>query len=106
MDERSRSRRKLTALSWTRRQRLTSRARKLKTILRLLRSRYGTVGNQLRVVEDELAAALQAMPEWVRPGKGGVGADAPRWPKWSQREREAHGFPDTMPLRPWMKFRN
>ena len=39
------------------------------------------------------------MLEWVRPGQGGTGEDAPRWPKWSQAEREAYGFPETMPLR-------
>jgi hypothetical protein len=38
--------------------------------------RYGSLGNQLRSLEDELAAALRAMPEWVRPGRGGTGADA------------------------------
>jgi len=67
-----------------------------------LLARYGTVGNQLRALEDELAAALRATPEWVRPGQGGVGVDARRWPKWSRDEREAHGIPDTMPLRPSM----
>lgn len=62
--------------------------------------RYGSLGNQLRGLEDELAAALRAMPEWVRPGRGCAAADAERWPRWSQSEREAHGLPDSMPLRP------
>jgi hypothetical protein len=64
--------------------------------------RYGSLGNQLRGLEDELAAALRAMPEWVRPGRGGTGADAQRWPRWSRSEREAHGLPNSLSLRPSM----
>jgi hypothetical protein len=60
---------------------------------------YRVVGMRLLAIDAEHAAALQAVPECLRPGTG-TGPEAARWAKWTRGELDALGFPATMTLRP------
>jgi hypothetical protein len=68
-------------------------------VLALL-ARYRDVGNQLRAADAEYLAAVQGMPEWLRPEAGTPSRPGSDLPAWTRAELTAHHLPDTMPLRP------
>ena len=60
---------------------------------------YRDVGLQLQALDTQLAAAMEAIPEWARPGPGANGESC-RWAEWPRSELDALGLPSSMTSRP------
>jgi hypothetical protein len=67
--------------------------------LETLLQAYRDVGLRLQALDGELAAAMDAIPEWARPGIGVTGALC-RWAEWTRGELDALGLPSNMNSRP------
>jgi hypothetical protein len=60
---------------------------------------YRDVGLRLQALDTQLAAGMETIPEWARPGAGSSGETC-RWAEWPRLELDALGLPSFMTSRP------